>query len=201
MSHLLSDRKRSVQGTGAGQALLSPKEQYTRSCSTLITFNNCEEVFFSLPILSHTILLPFCMHFTCQLLEKKIYCVRPLILKLMLVQCCTIPNIVKCLFDEINILNSSSIYSPWYMLFPSGNAAAPWACCSTCGRSPVKPICFKAGLSCSSSFKLFKKVTVLGGKISSQNSIERILISSPPSKKTLKRKIANFLVHFFYSRF
>ncbi len=44
---------------------------------------------------------------------------------------CTIPNIVKCLFDEINILNISSIYSPWVcyfhlgMLLPPGLAAPP----------------------------------------------------------------------------
>jgi hypothetical protein len=49
----------------------------------------------------------------------------------MRVQCCTIPNIVKCLFDEINILNSSSIYSSWVcyfqlgMLLPPGLAAPP----------------------------------------------------------------------------
>jgi hypothetical protein len=90
---------------------------------------------------------------------------------------------------------------PWGMLFPSGHAAVPWASCATCGRSPVKPIYFEAGSSCSSSFQLSKKVTVLGGKISSQNRIERLLISSPPSKRTLKQKKANFFVYFFFSRF
>ena len=87
------------------------------------------------------------------------------------------------------------------MLFPSGNAAVPWASCATCGRSPVRPIYFEAGSSCSSSIQLSKKVTVLGGKISSQTGIERLLISSPPSKRTLIQKKANFFVHFFYSRF
>ena len=87
------------------------------------------------------------------------------------------------------------------MLIPSGNAAAPWACCSPCGRAVVGPICFKAGSSCPSSFKVQKKVTVWGGKISSQNCIERLLISSPPSKRTLNKRKIIFLVHFCNSRF
>ena len=90
---------------------------------------------------------------------------------------------------------------PWGMLFPSGHAAVPWASCATCGRSPVRPIYFETGSSCSSSFQLLKKVTVLGGKISSQNCIERLLISSPPSKRTLNKEKIIFLVHSCYSRF
>jgi hypothetical protein len=41
---------------------------------------------------------------------------------------------------------------PLGMMFPSGHAAVPWASCATCGRSPVRPIYFEAGSSCSSSF-------------------------------------------------
>jgi hypothetical protein len=44
-------------------------------------------------------------------------------------------------------------------------------------------------------------VTVWGCLISSQNPNERLLISSPPSKRTVKQKKVNFFGHFFYSRF
>jgi hypothetical protein len=46
------------------------------------------------------------------------------------------------------------------MLFPSGHAAAPWDCCSPCGRSPVRPICFKAITFAYHHFNFQKKVTV-----------------------------------------
>jgi hypothetical protein len=87
------------------------------------------------------------------------------------------------------------------MLFTSGHAAAPWACCSSCGRPPVRQICFKAVTFAYNHFNFQKKLTVWGGKISSQNSIGRLLISSPPSKKTLKQKKFIFLVFSFYSGF
>ncbi len=87
------------------------------------------------------------------------------------------------------------------MLYPSGHAAATWACCSTCGRPPVSQICYKAVTFVYHHFNFQKKVTVWGGKISSQNSIERLLISSPPSKRTRKQKKFIFLVYSFYSGF
>jgi hypothetical protein len=86
------------------------------------------------------------------------------------------------------------------MLFPSGHAGAPWACCSSCGRPPVRQICFKAVTFASHPFNVQKKVTVWGGKISSQNSIERLLISSPPSKRTLKQKKVYFFGIFLLFR-
>jgi hypothetical protein len=86
------------------------------------------------------------------------------------------------------------------MLVPSGHPAAPWACSSPC-RPPVRPIASKQVTFAHHHFTFPKKVTVWGGKISSQISIERLLISSPPSKRTLKQKKLIFLINFFFSRF
>jgi hypothetical protein len=44
-------------------------------------------------------------------------------------------------------------------------------------------------------------VTVWGCLISSQNPNERLLILSPPSKRTVKQKKAYFFGHFSSSRF
>ncbi len=50
------------------------------------------------------------------------------------------------------VVLSPSILLPLCMLVPSGHAAAPWDCCTPYGKPPIRLICFKAGLSCSSSF-------------------------------------------------
>jgi hypothetical protein len=42
-------------------------------------------------------------------------------------------------------------------------------------------------------------VTVWGCLISSQNTNEKLQISSPPSKRTVKQKKGNFFAHLFYS--
>jgi len=92
-------------------------------------------------------------------------------------------------------------YAPWHATLP-GHATAPlgmllplWKGLQL-GQSALKQVTFAHQL-----FNFQKKVTVWGGKISSQNSTERLLISSPPSKMTLKKKKLIFLVHFFFSRF
>ncbi len=102
---------------------------------------------------------------------------------------------------------------PRGMLVNSGHAAPPGACCSLLGillppglaappveRPPVRPIASNQVTFAHHHFTFPKKVTVWGGKISSQISIERLLISSPPSKRTLKQKKLIFLINFF-SRF
>jgi hypothetical protein len=100
------------------------------------------------------------------------------------------------------------------MLVNSGHAAPPGACWSLLGillppglaappveRPPVRPIASKQVIFAHHHFTFPKKVTVWGGKISSQISIERLLILSPPSKRTLKQKKLIFLINFFFSRF
>jgi hypothetical protein len=82
-----------------------------------------------------------------------------------------------------------------------GMLLPPGACSSHCGKASTKANHFKAGTFAHHHFNFPQKVTVWGVKISSQISIERLLISSPPSKRTLQQKKVIIFGKFSFSRF
>jgi hypothetical protein len=117
-------------------------------------------------------------------LHKRLYCS-------IYESCYTVNDDIKIGKIVTKIINNSILG----MLLPPGLAAP------TVERPPLRPINSKQVLLLIIILNFPKKVTVWGGKISSQISIERLLISSPPSKRTLQQKKVIIFGKFSFSRF